>query len=292
MEERVDAELALGRHAALVARARGAVSEHPLPRTPARAADARAVPLWQAGRRARGVPTDPVSSLNIELGLEPGVELQQLERAILVQDPALDAFLQQRGPDDGASRATRRARCPFKGLAPFERADAEFFFGRERSVGELMARLADSALLAVVGPSGSGKSSLLRAGLCPRSQRANCRARALAARSCCGPAHAGRGARPARTELPRDRRPAGGSARRTRRPVRGGLHVCRDDEERRAFIDAIVESAWDPERRALILLALRADFFGRVARVPGARRAGRRQSRPARPDGRGRACGA
>ena len=49
--------------------------------------------------------------------------------------------------------------CPFRGLAPFDAAHAEYFFGRERLVAELVARLVGSTLLAVVGPSGSGKSS-------------------------------------------------------------------------------------------------------------------------------------
>ena len=57
--------------------------------------------------------------------------------------------------------------CPFRGLAPFDAAHAEYFFGRERLVAELVARLVGSTLLAVVGPSGSGKSSAVRAGLLP-----------------------------------------------------------------------------------------------------------------------------
>jgi DNA-binding SARP family transcriptional activator/WD40 repeat protein len=57
--------------------------------------------------------------------------------------------------------------CPYKGLARFEAADAANFFGRERLVAELVARIAEAGLLAVVGPSGSGKSSLVRAGLLP-----------------------------------------------------------------------------------------------------------------------------
>jgi DNA-binding SARP family transcriptional activator/energy-coupling factor transporter ATP-binding protein EcfA2 len=57
--------------------------------------------------------------------------------------------------------------CPYKGLATFEAADAANFFGRERLVAELVARLAEARMLAVVGPSGSGKSSLVRAGLVP-----------------------------------------------------------------------------------------------------------------------------
>ena len=57
--------------------------------------------------------------------------------------------------------------CPYKGLAAFDAEDAEYFFGRERLVAELVARLVGAPLLAVVGPSGSGKSSVLRAGLLP-----------------------------------------------------------------------------------------------------------------------------
>ncbi|MCB0214045.1 MAG: WD40 repeat domain-containing protein, partial [Anaerolineae bacterium] len=60
---------------------------------------------------------------------------------------------------------------PYKGLRPFSEADATNFFGRETLIQELLARLADatdlSRFLAVVGPSGSGKSSVVRAGLIP-----------------------------------------------------------------------------------------------------------------------------
>src|SRR5215218_9227735 len=59
--------------------------------------------------------------------------------------------------------AVAPAVCPYKGLAPFDAADAEFFFGRERLVAELVARVVGARLLALVGPSGSGKSSVLRA---------------------------------------------------------------------------------------------------------------------------------
>lgn len=55
--------------------------------------------------------------------------------------------------------------CPYKGLAHFDVDDAPFYAGRERLVSTLAARLAESSVLCVVGPSGSGKSSLLRAGL-------------------------------------------------------------------------------------------------------------------------------
>ena len=57
--------------------------------------------------------------------------------------------------------------CPYKGLATFEAEDAAYFFGRDRVVAELIARLVGSPFVAVVGASGSGKSSALRAGLLP-----------------------------------------------------------------------------------------------------------------------------
>lgn len=57
--------------------------------------------------------------------------------------------------------------CPYKGLAAFEADDAAYFFGRERLVGELSARTVGVGMLGVVGPSGSGKSSAVLAGLVP-----------------------------------------------------------------------------------------------------------------------------
>lgn len=56
-------------------------------------------------------------------------------------------------------------RCPYKGLDVFEVEDAELFFGREKLVDDLISRVKDSRTVFVTGPSGSGKSSLVRAGL-------------------------------------------------------------------------------------------------------------------------------
>ncbi len=60
---------------------------------------------------------------------------------------------------------------PYKGLHPFEEIDSGDFYGRESIVGEILARLVETSetnrLLAIVGPSGSGKSSLVKAGVLP-----------------------------------------------------------------------------------------------------------------------------
>ncbi len=56
---------------------------------------------------------------------------------------------------------------PFPGLRPFETEEYNLFFGREGQSDELLARLGRTRFLAVVGTSGSGKSSLVRAGLLP-----------------------------------------------------------------------------------------------------------------------------
>ena len=67
--------------------------------------------------------------------------------------------------------------CPYRGLQIFDVAHAELFFGREKLTLDLVEMLRDQLdgpgprLLAVVGPSGSGKSSIMRAGLIPVLER-------------------------------------------------------------------------------------------------------------------------
>lgn len=56
---------------------------------------------------------------------------------------------------------------PFRGLEPFQREDAEFFFGRAATTRELAERLNRDGVVVVTGPSGCGKSSLVLAGLLP-----------------------------------------------------------------------------------------------------------------------------
>jgi YVTN family beta-propeller protein len=89
VEERVDADIRLGRHLELVAELEGLVREHPL-RERLRAQQMLA--LYRSGRQADALESfrEARRSLVDELGLEPGRELRELEQAILAQDPALD----------------------------------------------------------------------------------------------------------------------------------------------------------------------------------------------------------
>jgi hypothetical protein len=57
---------------------------------------------------------------------------------------------------------------PYRGLQAFTEEDSEFFFGRERYVAEITARLQSRPIVPIIGPSGSGKSSILLAGVMPR----------------------------------------------------------------------------------------------------------------------------
>jgi class 3 adenylate cyclase/WD40 repeat protein len=65
----------------------------------------------------------------------------------------------------GLTTAPIAAECPYRGLLAFESHHRHLFFGREEVVADVLARIARGRLLAVVGASGSGKSSLLRAGV-------------------------------------------------------------------------------------------------------------------------------
>ncbi|MGB7088430.1 MAG: WD40 repeat domain-containing protein, partial [Phormidesmis sp.] len=62
-------------------------------------------------------------------------------------------------------------RCPFRGLYPFRLEDQAFFYGREKLVESLKSELTNYPLLPVLGDSGSGKSSLVLAGLVPALQK-------------------------------------------------------------------------------------------------------------------------
>jgi WD40 repeat protein/tRNA A-37 threonylcarbamoyl transferase component Bud32 len=176
------------------------------------------------------------------------------------------------GPTTSARVATEGI-CPFKGLASFEPVDTDYFFGRERLVAELVARLVGAGFLGIVGPSGSGKSSVLRAGLLP----------ALA-----GGMLPGSGGwrrlllRPGEQPMEELRRVLVSGAKDPLAEVLDTLPAnerlllavdqleelftaCRSEPERAAFAGTLARAAADPDARAVVVVALRADFYGRFA---------------------------
>ena len=144
------------------------------------------------------------------------------------------------------------ARCPFRGLFPFRDEDREFFFGRETLVGELDARLSERPFLAVVGPSGSGKSSLVLAGLLPtlRQQDPDLQTTSFTPGSDPVAQLAA-----ALTKLP------AGPAVVVVDQFEELFTLCRDDAQRRTFVDQLL--ALTSERR--VVLTMRADFWGECA---------------------------
>lgn len=158
-EELLEARLALGEHHALVADAERLVRDDPLRET--RWA-ILALAAYRSDRQADALATIQTARTRLrdELGIEPGRRLTDLEGAILRQDPALDAPV-TRTPSPQTD-------CPYRGLDAFGAEDAETFFGRDADIERLLERIVPGAFVTLTGASGSGKSSILLAGLVPR----------------------------------------------------------------------------------------------------------------------------
>jgi hypothetical protein len=76
----------------------------------------------------------------------------------------------QTGEED-SSRARTSAVCPYQALRAFDEVQAAFYFGREQFAQDLFQKVTQRKLVALVGPSGSGKSSVAFAGLLPLLRR-------------------------------------------------------------------------------------------------------------------------
>jgi DNA-binding SARP family transcriptional activator len=147
LEDRIDADLALGRHARVVAELERLVAEHPL-RERVRAQLMLA--LYRSGRQAEALAVyrDTRRALVEELGIEPGRALRELERRILAQDPGLDYATPE------VAAATPRSRAATEGLV-----------GRRRELSELLpvvdgALAGGGAVVLIGGEPGIGKSRL------------------------------------------------------------------------------------------------------------------------------------
>jgi len=181
---------------------------------------------------------------------------------------------------------------PFKGLPYFDESDAEQFFGREALVETLAARLISQPepalrFLGVVGASGSGKSSLMRAGLIPAVRRQAGWSVVVFTPT----------AHPLEAPLPLhipgwvDSRGEGesGSAGNSSPPLPGTpaplplllvvdqfeelFALCRSEAEQASFVDQLLAAAGEPGGAAHVVIALRADFYGHCARFAALREA-------------------
>jgi DNA-binding SARP family transcriptional activator/WD40 repeat protein/energy-coupling factor transporter ATP-binding protein EcfA2 len=215
-------------------------------------------------------------------------ELQSAHDAI-----AADVIRRGRRADGGAPVPPTMGVCPYRGLATFDTVDAGYFFGRERLVATLVARLAVARFVGVIGASGSGKSSLVRAGLIPALAGGALPGSAEWAIAVCTPgadpvAHLAAALAPVLhepEELIRGRldADAGELARMARRAsaamsaVRLLLvvdqceelaTVCQDAGARERFADAVADAVSEPDGRLAMVPVVRADYYGALAVCP------------------------
>ena len=145
LEDRIDADLALGRHGQLIAELEQLVAEHPL-RERLRAQLMLA--LYRSGRQADALALYQRARRTLvdELGLEPSESLKQLERAILAHDPSLSLNVPQTGPP-----SPRQVPTPPTPL-----------LGREQELAVLadLVRKEDARLVTLTGIGGIGKTRL------------------------------------------------------------------------------------------------------------------------------------
>ncbi|MEO1090949.1 MAG: serine/threonine-protein kinase [Pseudomonadota bacterium] len=135
--------------------------------------------LWQVVVRRRPPAAAEVAERAIELPagwrdvVARGMATDPNERFPTIdawRDAVHEAIADESDPGSELERTRtppRTARCPYKGLAAYQPEDAAYFAGREVLIDELVRRLRESRVLVVGGPSGSGKSSVVRAGLVP-----------------------------------------------------------------------------------------------------------------------------
>jgi predicted ATPase/DNA-binding SARP family transcriptional activator len=160
-EARIDAELALGRHADVIGELDYLVTGHPARE---HFAAQLMVALYRTGRQSEALQVYQSARLALteELGIDPSPQLRALERQVLEQDPSLD-----RVAPKGARMELREAVGPasegvLSGNLP---TPATQFIGRSGELAEIKRLLGETKLVTLTGPGGTGKTRLaIRAG--------------------------------------------------------------------------------------------------------------------------------
>lgn len=157
-EELLDERLATGEHRSLIPDAERLLREEPL-REDRWAIVALA--NYRADRQAEALAVLRAARERLadELGIEPGARIAALEIAMLRRDPAVDA---------PAPTPSADITCPYPGLRAFGPEDADMFFGRDDDIEAVLERMTPGAIVTIAGASGTGKSSVLLAGVLPR----------------------------------------------------------------------------------------------------------------------------
>jgi predicted ATPase/DNA-binding SARP family transcriptional activator len=162
LEDRIDADLALGRHARLIGELQALVTTHP---ERERLRGQLMLALYRSGRQAEALDAYRRARAWIveELGLEPSPVLRNLQDAVLRQDADLQAVPRNgRAEASGPSDAPRRPEAAWGRAARALPAPATALFGREADLERVTALLRDSAvrLVTLAGTGGVGKTRL------------------------------------------------------------------------------------------------------------------------------------
>ncbi|MEU6996131.1 hypothetical protein ABZ953_36450 [Streptomyces sp. NPDC046465] len=183
-----------------------------------------------------------------------------------------------REESETAAAGEDTAGAPYRGLARFEPGDAHLFFGRDHLTDHLTRLAQQHRITVVFGPSGSGKSSLLRAGLTPRLRHLKDTGRRPAAIRLFTP-----GAHPLRTHASA-LAPAAttGDTWLIVDQFEEAFTLCHDPTERSEFITRLL-AARHPASRLRVLLGVRADFYTRCLEHPELAEAIRESSLPVGP---------
>ena len=237
----LEASVQAGRHREILAQAQTLADAAPLRE---RRWELLALAQYRAGRQGEALHT--ISGIRRrlvdELGIDPGPGLGELERAILRQDPDLDTAEVRQRPGEA---------CPYLGLMPYDVDNNEGFFGRDRDIRLSRERLEAEGVLAVVGPSGSGKSSLVRAGIVAALRREGQHCDVLT------PGRHPVGALPPPRTSGKPRPLVVDQAEEL-------FSLCHDQAERERFVQLLA----DHTEVAPLVLALRADRMGDVSAHP------------------------